>query len=172
MDDEAPEVLDDVLKTGLKVLFCGTAAGERSALLRHPYAGPGNKFWATIHQIRLTDAQLPPSDYRTLLDFGLGLTDIAKRAYGADSALSSGDFDVRTLRNKLTEFSPRILAFNGKKAASVFYGVPTRKLKYGLQLDAIGETIVWVLPSTSGSARRYWDLAQWQALADAKLAKD
>ncbi len=172
MDDEAPEVLDDVLQTGLQVVFCGTAAGEKSALLRHPYACPGNKFWATIHQIGLTTAQLSPSDYRKFLDCGLGLTDIAKRASGADSALSSGDFDVPTLRDKLTEFSPRILAFNGKKAASVFYDVPTRKLLYGRQLYAIGETCVWVLPSTSGFACRYWDIEQWKALADSILAND
>jgi TDG/mug DNA glycosylase family protein len=172
MGDEAPEVLEDVLQIGLQVVFCGIAAGERSALLRHPYAGPGNKFWATIHQIRLTDAQLPPSDYRKLPDFGLGLTDIAKRASGADSVLSNGDFDVPALRNKLTEFSPRVLAFNGKKAASVFCGVPTRKLKYGLQSAAIGATKVWVLPSTSGSACRYWDLAPWQQLADSRFRKD
>jgi TDG/mug DNA glycosylase family protein len=172
MDCDPPEVLDDVLQAGLKVVFCGTAAGERSALLRYPYAGPGNKFWATIHRIRLTDAELPPSDFRKLLDFGLGLTDIAKRAHGADSALSNGDFDVPKLRDKLTKFSPRILAFNGKKAASVFYERPTRKLKYGIQPARIEETIVWVLPSTSGSACRYWDLAQWQALADSKLASD
>jgi TDG/mug DNA glycosylase family protein len=172
MDGDSPEVLDDVLQSCLQVVFCGTAAGKKSAFLRHPYAGPGNKFWATIHQIRLTDTQLSPSDYRKLLNFGLGLTDIAKRASGADSVLSSGDFDVQTLQNKLKKFSPRILAFNGKKAASVFYQRPTGKLQYGLQPDVIGETSVWVLPSTSGSARRYWKIAPWQQLADFNLTKD
>jgi TDG/mug DNA glycosylase family protein len=118
----------------------------------------------------LTDARLSPSDYRKLLDFGLGLTDIAKRASGADSVLSSDDFDVPTFRDKLAKFSPRVLAFNGKKAASVFHEVSTRKLDYGLQKDAIGKIKVWVLPSTSGSACRYWDQAQWQALANFSLA--
>jgi TDG/mug DNA glycosylase family protein len=172
MDDEAPEVLDDVLQTGLQVVFCGTAAGARSALLRHPYAGPGNKFWATIHQVGLTDDLLVPSDHRKLANFGLGLTDVAKRASGADSLLSSGDFDVPRLRDKLIEFSPRVLAFNGKRAASVFCEVPTRKLRYGLQSDSIGATKVWVLPSTSGSACRYWDIAPWQELADSRLRSD
>jgi TDG/mug DNA glycosylase family protein len=166
------DVLDDVLRPGLRVVFCGTAAGERSALLRHPYAGPGNKFWEIIHRVRLTNVRISPSEYRKLLDFGLGLTDIAKRAFGADSSLSAGDFDIPAFKNKLTEISPRALAFNGKKAASVFRGVPTRKLEYGLQREVIGTTKVWVLPSTSGFACRYWDQKQWQALADFCRAND
>ncbi len=172
MDGDSSDVLDDVLQIGLQVVFCGTAAGKRSALLRHPYTGSGNKFWATIHQVGLTDDLLLPSDYTKLVNFGLGLTDIAKRASGADSVLSSGDFDIARFRDKLTKFSPRVLAFNGKKAASIFYERPTRKLPYGLQRDLIGEIRVWVLPSTSGSACRYWDITLWQALADSSPAND
>jgi TDG/mug DNA glycosylase family protein len=160
------DVLEDLFEPGLMVVFCGTAAGKRSARLGLPYAQPNNKFWETIHTIGLTQKRLSPANYQELPDFGLGLTDIAKRASGRDSDLSRHDFDVDKLKEKLASFTPNILAFNGKKAASVFYRTPTRHLEYGRQSRGAGETIVWILPSTSGAACRYWDDARWVELAE------
>jgi TDG/mug DNA glycosylase family protein len=60
---------------------------------------------------------------------------------------------------------PGALAFNGKLAASVFYAVPTGNLTYGRQSDAIGQTAVYVLPSTSASAARHWSVRPWEAMA-------
>jgi TDG/mug DNA glycosylase family protein len=37
--------LPNVLGPGLDVVFCGTAAGDRSAAFGCYYAGPGNKFY-------------------------------------------------------------------------------------------------------------------------------
>lgn len=42
-------VLDDVLAPNLRVVFCGTAVGVRSAARGHYYAGPGNDFWRLLH---------------------------------------------------------------------------------------------------------------------------
>ena len=47
---QAGTILPDVLGPNLKVVFCGTAAGAVSAKRRAYYAGPGNKFWQTIHK--------------------------------------------------------------------------------------------------------------------------
>jgi TDG/mug DNA glycosylase family protein len=165
------DIPDDVLVFGLDIIFCGTAAGNKSASMRLPYAGPGNKFWATIYEIGLTPQRLSPSDYRRLADFGLGMTDIAKGASGADFTLSKSDFDVPMLKEKLAHYRPRILAFNGKKAASIFYKVATRQLSYGSQSTVIGAMIAWILPSTSAAARRYWDFAPWQDLGEFKTQK-
>jgi len=161
----APDVLEDVLGHRLDVVFCGTAAGKKSASLGLPYAGPGNKFWGTLHAIRLTDRRLSPADFKLLPEFKLGLTDVAKRSSGADSELSAADFDGSRLEEHLLNFAPRVIAFNGKKAASAFSGKPTGELLYGRQETAIAETIVWVLPSTSGAASRYWNLELWHELA-------
>jgi TDG/mug DNA glycosylase family protein len=164
-----PDLLQDVLRPGLDIIFCGTAAGRKSASIGAPYADASNRFWMTLYSIGLTPTRLSPADYQKLLKFGLGLTDIAKRKCGVDTSLSSTDFDVPSLMEKLDEFKPRILAFNGKKAASVFYERSTRGLAYGRQPSMAGGTIVWVLPSTSGSARRYWDLTHWSQLAELRL---
>jgi TDG/mug DNA glycosylase family protein len=64
--------LDDVLGHGLKVVFCGTAAGTVSAELGQYYAGPGNKFWKTLHRIGLTERELDPAEFRTLPARGIG----------------------------------------------------------------------------------------------------
>ena len=55
------------------------------------------------------------------------------------------------------------LAFNGKKSASQFFNRKT--VQYGRQELLIGDTVVFVLPSTSGAARRFWDVAHWFEVA-------
>lgn len=47
------DVLPDVLVPGLKVVFCGNAAGTVSARKGAPYAGPGNYFWRALHEVGL-----------------------------------------------------------------------------------------------------------------------
>jgi TDG/mug DNA glycosylase family protein len=59
-------LLDDLLRPGLRIVICGTAAGERSAKLGAYYAGPGNKFWRTLHKVGLTPRALIPAEFREL----------------------------------------------------------------------------------------------------------
>ncbi len=115
-------VLPDVLRPGLTVVFCGTAAGAQSARAGAYYAGQGNKFWRTLHQIGLTPRQLDPHEFPTLPDYGIGLTDIAKTYSGADSGLRRSHFDAAGLRAKIEHVAPHAFAFNGKRSASAFYG--------------------------------------------------
>ncbi|MEL6307224.1 MAG: mismatch-specific DNA-glycosylase [Chloroflexota bacterium] len=159
-------ILPDVLQTNLDVVFCGTAASVISAREGAYYANPTNAFWRTLHTVGLTPRLLAPSEFRTVTAYGIGLTDIAKQATGNDSDLSVGDFDAGSLREKIVQYHPTILAFTSKKGASVFLGTTTGKLSYGKQSEGVGTTTLWVLPSPSGAARRYWDISVWQELAD------
>ena len=61
--DRAAHVLPDVLAPDLRVVFVGTAAGARSAAVGHYYAGPGNRFWHTLHEIGLTPRRSPEMHY-------------------------------------------------------------------------------------------------------------
>ena len=73
-----------------------------------------------------------------------------------DHVLVDNDFDRGGLIKKIKSASPRIiLAFTSKKAAKQF--LRKRQVKYGPQ-SRIGNTELWVLHSTSGAARRHWDL--------------
>jgi double-stranded uracil-DNA glycosylase len=157
------EKLPDILQPKLRIVFCGTAAGHRSAQLGAYYAGRGNTFWSTLHKMGLTPYQLDPEDFRKVLDFGLGLTDLAKKKSGMDHVLEEDDFDRDGLIEKIKSASPRILAFTSKNAAKQF--LQKRKVEYGPQ-GRIGATELWVLPSTSGAARKHWDITWWQKLAE------
>ena len=161
-----PDVLPDVLGPGLHVVFCGSAAGAVSARVGAYYAGPGNRFWPTLHRVGLTPRLLAPAEFRTVLRYGIGLTDLCKTESGADTDLSrEADDAAGACREDRPQYRPAVLAFNGKRAARVFLGAET--LDYGEQTRCIGETAIHVLPSTSGAARRWWDERFWRRVADA-----
>jgi TDG/mug DNA glycosylase family protein len=157
------QILPDVLAPGLRVVFCGSAVGTASARAGAYYAGPGNRFWETLYRTGLTPRRLAPPEFRSVLAYGIGLTDLSKSVSGADEGLRRAHFDAAGLRRRIERYRPGVLAFNGKRAAREFYG---RGVAYGRQTDGIGPTVVFVLPSTSGAARRFWDEACWRELAD------
>jgi TDG/mug DNA glycosylase family protein len=158
------EVLPDILRPGLRIVFCGTAAGSASARARAYYAGPGNSFWATLHATGLTPVQLSPGEYERLPEFGLGLTDVCKVLHGSDEEVGTAEFDVSGLQARIAAAEPDNLAFNGKNAARAAL---ERNIDYGLQEERIGGAPVWVLPSTSGAARKFWSVEPWHELARA-----
>jgi TDG/mug DNA glycosylase family protein len=63
-----PETLPDLLRPGLRLVICGTAAGRTSAAQRAYYAGRGNKFWRVLHEVGLTVTEFRPRDYALLLE--------------------------------------------------------------------------------------------------------
>ena len=160
-----PDVLPDVLGPGLRIVFCGSAAGAASARAGAYYAGPGNRFWPTLYDVGLTPRLLAPAEFRAVLRYGIGLTDICKTASGADSGLSAEADDAAALAAKIARFRPAVLAFNGKRAARVFLNAAS--IDFGELTQRIGETAIHVLPSTSGAARRWWDEAFWRRVAEA-----
>jgi TDG/mug DNA glycosylase family protein len=163
----APDCVPDLLAHNLDVVFCGTALGRVSAQARAYYANPGNFFWKALHATGLTPTLVKPADYPQVLQYGIGLTDLCKNAYGQDSELPEDAFDYDALRTKIEEYQPRFLAFTSKTGAAGFLGhFTTGALKYGEQPERVGDTRVFVLPSPSGQARTYWSIHPWQELAD------
>ncbi len=155
-------ILADAIRPGLRVVFCGTALGTVAARKRAYYAGPGNAFYETLWRIGLTPRRLEPAQYPELLDYGIGLTDICKTRSGSDQEVGRDGFDVDRLVALLQENRPGWIAFNGKNSASGAFG---RTVDYGPQHERLAGTPAFVLPSTSGAARRYWDVSHWEDLA-------
>ena len=87
-------ILPDLLQPGLKVVFCGSAVGDRSAQRQAYYAGPGNRFWDILAETGLTPYRFTPEQYSSLLEYRIGLTDLVKSRSGQAVHLSAGDFDV------------------------------------------------------------------------------
>lgn len=160
-------VLPDLLDHGLNFVFCGTGAGTRSARLGAYYAGPGNRFWPTLHEIGLTPERLQPEDWRRALDFGIGLTDVAKHHVGPDAVIDLARVDAQGLEDRIRHYRPRHFAFTSKKAASLFLKRPTGRIALGPQETTVGDTVLHVLPSPSGLARSHWSIEPWRELAAA-----
>lgn len=164
-DQDICYVLPDILGFGLKLVFCGTAASTISAKRAAYYANPTNYFWRTLYQTGLTPYHFEPQHFAKLLDHGMGLTDLVKTASGNDSDLNKQDYDVADFEKKMHIYQPEMIAFTSKTAASMALGIRTANLQYGQQTNRLGYSEIWVLPSPSGAARRYWDVSYWKMLA-------
>jgi double-stranded uracil-DNA glycosylase len=157
-------MLPDYLGPGLDVVFCGTAAGRASAERGHYYAGPGNRFWPLLAQTGLTPHQFRPEEDHKLLSLGIGLTDLAKGVSGMDRDIPASAYAPAALRQVIATYAPRRLAFTSLKAARVALGA---RHSPGRADSAVFSGVqIWVLPSPSGAARRYFSPTPWQQLAD------
>lgn len=161
-------ILPDVLQPGLALVFCGTAAGRRSAAEGAYYAHPGNLFWRTLFEAGFTPQPFAPAEFARLPSLGIGLTDLAKHHCGNDDELPRHAFDVAGLIARIERFAPRMLAFTSKNGARAALGRAITR--YGPQPERLGGADVFVLPSPSGQARGHWNIAPWQALATAMRA--
>lgn len=159
-------LVPDVLQPGLTLVLVGTAPSRISAAQRAYYANPTNKFWRTLHEVGLTPRPLRPSEYPLLLQFGIGLTDVAKRHAGVDAALPGEAWRPAELLLKIAQYQPQIVAFTSKRGASETLGLATGKIPYGRQERPLEGAEVWVLPSTSPLGHNHFQLAPWQALAE------
>jgi double-stranded uracil-DNA glycosylase len=160
------EIIVDVVQPGLTVLFCGMAAGPKSARLRTPYVGPNNKFWPTLKALGLVPPEFTPQQFRELAALGIGITDVAKTQSGMDDKIVVTARDVALLRSKIRRHRPKALAFVGKRSAAYFYGCGTGNLPLGRQPEPWEGTEVFVLSSPSARAHPHWKPESWQALAD------
>jgi hypothetical protein len=96
----ALEKLPDQLQDHLRLVFVGTAAGQRSADLGHYYAHPGNRFWRTIHEVGITPRRYQPHEFSALLKLGIGFTDVCKLGAGMDYQALAFPVDISGLPGK------------------------------------------------------------------------
>jgi TDG/mug DNA glycosylase family protein len=144
------DVLKDILKVGLEVIFVGSAASDISASEGHYYANPRNSFWKMLYEAGLTDRQLLPKDDFVLVSYGFGLTDVVKSQHGTDSRLSKESLieDRKLLKAKIKKFSPRVVCFTSKYSFRAFFGYEPQS--YGLQPTGGNfPSHIFVVPSPS-----------------------
>lgn len=140
--------MPDVLAPGLRVVFCGINPGRVSAAAGAHFANPRNDFWRLLHAAGFTPRQLDPTDQLDLLEHGIGVTNAAHRTTKGSSDLRRRDFDgaAERLERLAAELRPTWLAFVGKEAYRGAFG---ERADLGLQFRVLGETRLFVLPSTS-----------------------
>lgn len=140
----------DLLAPGLRVLFCGINPSLYSAAVGHHFARPGNRFWPALHAAGFTPRQLLAHEEESLLASGCGITNVVERATANAAELSREEILAggRTLRAKVEQWRPAVLAVLGIGAYRIAFGAPRASL--GLQEEQIGATRLWVLPNPSG----------------------
>jgi double-stranded uracil-DNA glycosylase len=111
-------MLPDILKPGLLVVFVGTSKSTASARAGRYYANPRNMFWNLLKGTGLAGEEwIGPSKDQSILDRGVGLTDLVPaRAASSDALLIARDFDVPGFVARIETFRPRVVAFNGGEA--------------------------------------------------------
>jgi mismatch-specific thymine-DNA glycosylase len=141
------KTLPDYLRKGMKLVIVGCNPTESSVRAGHYYAGRNNQFWPTLFESGVVPEPFDYPDDRRIIEFGIGLTDLVKRPTKSVEELKREDFAEGriVLSQKLEEFGPRVVAFNGKLPYEQF---AQRKCKFGLQKELLYGAQVYVLPLT------------------------
>ena len=158
----------DVLAPGLTAIFCGINPGRVSAAANAHFANPRNDFWRLLHAAGFTPRLYEPSEQFELLKLGIGATNAAYRTTPGSGDLRRADFagSAERLERLALELQPRAIGFVGKEA---YRGAFATRPELGLQERRLGETALFVLPSTSpANAAVPWDerLRWFQAFRD------
>ena len=160
--------LPDHLREGLDLLFVGLNPSQYSAEVGHYFANPRNRFWAAFNLSGLVAREVTAEEDATLLDDGIGFTDVAKRPTPMGSALRAADFRqwAPVLREKILRFAPRLVCFHGLMAYKAYlqHGEGAKENpQLGLQERTIGASKVFVVPNPSPANAKYSlsDLAEW-----------
>jgi TDG/mug DNA glycosylase family protein len=152
----------DVLAPALTAVFCGINPGRVSAAAGAHFANPRNDFWRLLHDAGFTPRLLEPSEQQELLQHGLGVTNAALRTTPGSGDLRSADFAgaAARLERIALELCPRAIAFVGKEA---YRGTFRERPQLGPQERRLGETALYVLPSTSpaNAAVPYAERLRW-----------
>lgn len=147
--------LPDVIAPDLDVLFVGINPSLYSVAVGHHFARPGNRFWPTLHRCGLTPRVLSPTEDRTLVTYGAGLTNLAARGTARADELSDDELVLggRSLRAKVRRHRPRIVAIVGITAYRVAFAQPQATI--GAQPLVLAGARVWALPNPSGLNAHY-----------------
>jgi double-stranded uracil-DNA glycosylase len=145
----------DVVRPGLRVIFCGINPGLESGRLAQHFARPGNRFWKALYGSGFTDRVLAPSEQWSLLDYGLGITNIVARPSRAASDITLDELraGAALLEERIAAVRPAWLAVLGMLAYRRAFRRP--KATIGRQDERIAGCGLWVLPNPSGLQARY-----------------
>jgi double-stranded uracil-DNA glycosylase len=157
-----PSALPDVLAPDLRVVFCGINPGRWSASVGAHFANPRNDFWRLLHDAGFTPRLYAPEEQHELPALGLGLTNAAYRTTPGSGDLRRADFagSEERLAAIAGDLRPAWIACVGKEA---YRGAFSERPALGVQARTLGDTRLFVLPSTSpaNAAVPYAERLRW-----------
>lgn len=144
----------DLLRPELKLIFCGYNPSLTSGRSGRHYAHPGNRFWRVLWASGITDRLYEPQEDETLLELGIGFTNLCSRPTRRADELTREEIrsGALALRQKLEQFRPRVVAYTGIGVYKWFRA--TSKVGWGVQeVSAVPGVTDVVVPSPSGLNR-------------------
>ena len=164
-DFEIPgRTLPDLLAEGLDVVFVGINPSVFSVDRGHYFARASNRFWPCLSRSVLSRGareglladELGPEHDRLLPAYGIGFTDLVKRATPNASGLAPSELaaGVEHLLMKLERYRPRVACFHGvtgyRHVHRLLTGADT-KIELGPQTVVVGVTRLYLVPNPSGA---------------------
>ena len=162
--EAALPTLPDLLTESLDVVFVGINPSIYSVERGHYFARPSNRFWPCISRSILTRSArkalsvetLGPEHDGALLCYGIGFTDLVKRATPKASDLRSSELaaGVEHLLEKVDRYRPRIACFHGVTGYRYVHNMlvgKTIEVALGLQDVRLGATRIFLVPNPSGA---------------------
>jgi TDG/mug DNA glycosylase family protein len=154
--------LPDLLGDGLDLVFVGINPSVYSVAQGHYFARTANRFWPCLSRSTLSQRirqtlgieRLEPRHDRLLPSYGIGFTDVVKRATAQAAELGRKEFaaGAAELAVKLERYQPRVACFQGMMGYRPFAAMlrpADRSLALGAQPLVLGRTQVFVVPSPS-----------------------
>jgi TDG/mug DNA glycosylase family protein len=139
--------LPDTVGPGMRALVCGLNPSLVAADAGYGYAGPSNRFWPAALAAGLVSRRGDP--LAALLDDGVGMTDLVKRATASAGALAADEYRAGAARvGRLVEWlRPGRILFVG---LSGWRAAVDKRAEAGWQPSGFGGIPAYVMPSTSG----------------------
>ncbi|MCF8570268.1 G/U mismatch-specific DNA glycosylase [Gordonia sp. HY002] len=152
----ADRTVPDLIGPDCRLLICGINPGLWTAATGAPFARPGNRFYPALYAAGITDHLIDASDglsaadTATLVDAGIGVTNVVARATAKASELSRDEFvdGGEKLVRTVERVRPRVLAILGVTAYRTAFGAS--KATVGEQPEGLGGANLWVLSNPSG----------------------
>lgn len=152
------DCLPDYLEPDLDIIFLGINPSLMAAHKGRYYAGPGNHFYKLLYAAELVPKFVGFEDDGQLLQYKIGLTNIVDRASRSSADLTKTEIrqGCKVVTQKIINYKPKIVVFNGKCIYQVFAEQRGKnKFNFGLQHETIGNTIIWVVPSSSARCSNF-----------------
>lgn len=149
----------DLLRPGLKLVFCGYNPSLRSGATGYHYAHPGNRFWRVLYAAGITDRLYKPEeDVKLFEEEAIGFTNLCPRPTRRADELSKEEIraGAAALQATLERLQPQAVAYTGIGVYKWFRA--TSKVGWGFQPEpAVPGVADVVVPSPSGLNRMVFD---------------
>jgi TDG/mug DNA glycosylase family protein len=166
----------DLIGPGLRMLFVGINPGLWTAATQTHFAHPGNRFYPALLEAGIIDVPvdrgvgMTDGDRRSLIERGIGITNIVHRATAKASELTRSELRAGgdQLRVLVRTHRPTVVAVAGITAYRTAFDVP--KATMGEQPEPFEGSRLFVVPNPSGLNAHETTSTLAAAYRDAALA--